>query len=180
MQTCGSTKKSSIKLNAVENKLTRWFVYKWGKSIRQKPHWVILKSLLPRIQYCQNKRLQVKESQYLIPTYSWTFTPIPNWTCSVVTISPFDARLPSTWLTNCADPSTWLQLPTRKGCWLQNSSIHPHDKDLEDAWSQNLLVHKYSNFFRKYELGWNFVSGYKLLEQTLLITCATCVPFNGP
>ena len=23
-------------------------------------------------------------------------TPIPNWTCSIVTISPFDARLPST------------------------------------------------------------------------------------
>ena len=25
-----------------------------------------------------------------------TLTPIPNWTCSVVTIPPFDARLPST------------------------------------------------------------------------------------
>ena len=44
-----------------------------------------------------------------LPTYSWTLTPIPNWTCSVVTIPPFDARLPSTWLTNCADPSTRLQ-----------------------------------------------------------------------
>ena len=32
--------------------------------------------------------------------------------------SPFDARLPSTWLTNCADPSTRLQSPTKKvvGC----------------------------------------------------------------
>ena len=32
--------------------------------------------------------------------------------------SPFDARLPSTWLTNCADPSTRLQTPTKKvvGC----------------------------------------------------------------
>ena len=31
---------------------------------------------------------------------------------------PFDARLPSTWLTNCTDPSTWLQSPTKKvvGC----------------------------------------------------------------
>ena len=44
--------------------------------------------------------------------------PIPNWTCSVVIIPPFNARLPSTWLTNCADPSTWLQSPTKKvvGC----------------------------------------------------------------
>ena len=49
-----------------------------------------------------------------LPTYSWTLTPIPNWTCSVVTVSPFDAQLPSTWLTNCADPSMRLQSPTKK------------------------------------------------------------------
>ena len=30
------------------------------------------------------------------------------------------------------------------------------------------------------ELGQNFVSGYKLLEQTLLNTCAPCVHFDGP
>ena len=53
-----------------------------------------------------------------LPTYSWTFTPIPNWICSVVTVPLFDARLLSTWLTNCADPNTWLQSPTKKivGC----------------------------------------------------------------
>ena len=33
------------------------------------------------------------------PTYSWTLTSIPNWTCSVVTVLLFDARLPSVWLT---------------------------------------------------------------------------------
>ena len=49
-----------------------------------------------------------------LPTYSWTLTPIPNWTCSIVTVPLSDARLPSTWLTNCADPSTWLQSPTKK------------------------------------------------------------------
>ena len=51
-------------------------------------------------------------------TYSWTLTPIPNWTCSVVTIPLSDARLLSTWLTSCADPSTRLQTPTNKivGC----------------------------------------------------------------
>ena len=30
------------------------------------------------------------------------------------------------------------------------------------------------------ELGQNFVSGYKLLEQTLFNTCTTCVLFDGP
>ena len=49
-----------------------------------------------------------------LPTYSWTLTPIPNWTCSVVTVPLSDARFPSTWLTNCADPSTRLQTSTKK------------------------------------------------------------------
>ena len=49
-----------------------------------------------------------------LPTYSWTLTPIPNWTCFVVTVSLFDAWLPNTWLTNCACPSTQLQSPTKK------------------------------------------------------------------
>ena len=71
-----------------------------GKTSWQKPHQVIFRSPLLKFRYYHNKQLLVKESQYLIPTYSWTLTPIHNWTCSVVTISPFDARLPSTWLTN--------------------------------------------------------------------------------
>ena len=159
--------------------LTQWFVYEWGNPTRQKSHRVIFKSPLPKFHYYHNKRLQVKESQYLISTYSWTLTPIPNWTCSVVTISPFDARLPSTWLTNCADLSMWLQSSTREDCWLQSSSVHPHDEDQEDSWSQNPTVHKHSNFFRRDELGQNFVSRYKLLERTLLNTCATCVHFDS-
>ena len=64
-----------------------------------------------------------------LPTYSWTLTPTPNWTCFVVTVPLSDARLLSTWLTNCANPNTRLQSPTKKvvGCkvlkwarvWLQ-------------------------------------------------------------
>ena len=84
------------------------------------------------------------------------------------------------WLTNYADPSTRLQSPTREGCWLQSSSVHPNDKDQEDAWLQNPTVHKYNNFFKKNELGQNFVSGHNLLEQTLLNTCATCEHLYGP
>ena len=53
-----------------------------------------------------------------LPTYSWTFIPIPNWTYFVMTVPLFDARLPSMWLNNCVDPSTRLQSPTKKvvGC----------------------------------------------------------------
>ena len=66
----------------------------------KKPHRVILRSPLLRIHYYYNKRLQVKESQYLIPTYKWTLTTIPNWTYSIVTISHFQRTTPSMWLTN--------------------------------------------------------------------------------
>ena len=36
-----------------------------------------------------------------------------------------------------------------EGCWLQSSSVHPHDEDQEDAWSQNPTVHIHSNFFKR-------------------------------
>ena len=78
------------------------------------------------------------------------------------------------------NPSTQLQSPTREDYWLQSSSVHPHDENQEDAWLQDPTVHIHSNFFRRDELGQNFVFGYKLLEQTLLNTCATCVHFDGP
>ena len=116
----------------------------------KKPHQVILRSPFPRIYYYQNKWLQVKESQYLIPTYSWTLIPIPNWTYSVVTISHFQCTTPSTWLTNrCTDPSTRLNHQLVKECWLQSSLVHPNDKDQKDVWSQNPMVHIHNNFFTR-------------------------------
>ena len=84
-----------------------------------------------------------------LPTYSWTLTSISNRTCSVVTVLLSDARLPSTWPTNCTDPSTRLQSPIWKDCWLQSSLVHPHDEDQEDAWSQNPKVQIHSNFSKK-------------------------------
>ena len=85
---------------------------------QQKPYKVILKSSLLRIHYYQNKWLQIKELQYLIPTYSWTLIPIINWTFSVMIISLFQCTVSSMWLTNCADPSTRLdhQLKKDVGC----------------------------------------------------------------
>ena len=84
-----------------------------------------------------------------LPTYNWTLTPIPNHTCSVVIVSLSDAWLPSTWLTNCVNPNTLLQSPIWKDCLLQSSSIHPHDEDQEDAWSQNPTMQIHSNFFKR-------------------------------
>ena len=51
-------------------------------------------------------------------TYSWTLTPILNWTCYVVTILISDARLPSMWLTVVRIPVCDFKTPTKKivGC----------------------------------------------------------------
>ena len=102
----------------------------------------------PKTVLLSQQAVTSKEIPSTLPTYSWTLTLIPNWTCSVVTVPLFDARLPSMWLTNCADPNTRLQTPT-KGCWLQSSLVHPHDGDQEDAWSQNPTVQIHSNFFKR-------------------------------
>ena len=84
-----------------------------------------------------------------LPTYSWNLTPIPNQTCSVVTVSLSDARLPSTWLTVARILVRDFKTPIWKVCWLQSSLIHPHDEDQEDTWSQNPTVQIHSNFFKR-------------------------------
>ena len=148
MQTRGTTNKSSIKLSAAENKLTRWFVYESGKLTQQKPYTVILRSSLPKFHYYHNKWLQVKESQYLILTYSWTLTSIPNWTCSVMTISLFDAQLPVRDKPIAGIPVRDFNYQLEKvvGCKVLQFI---HDEDQEDAWLQNPTVHKHNNFFTR-------------------------------
>ena len=128
--------------------MTRWFVYEWGKPNGKNPtRWF-------SGHHSRNSTI-ITTSSYkqgilsTLPTYSWTFTPIPNRTCSVVIVSLSDARLLSMWLTNCANPSTWLQSLIWKDYWLQSSSVHPHDEDQEDAWSQNPKVQIHSNFSKK-------------------------------
>ena len=76
MQTRDNTNKLPIKLSAVENKLTRWFVYEWEKPTWQKPHRMILRSPLSKFHYYHNKRLQVKEPSTL---YQPTVDPLPQY-----------------------------------------------------------------------------------------------------
>ena len=51
------------------------------KTIEAKPHWVILRSPLPKLHYYHNKRLQVKESQ--VP-YQPTVEPLPQYPIGLV------------------------------------------------------------------------------------------------
>ena len=155
-------------------------VYEWEKPTQQKPHRVILRSPLLRIHDYHNKQLQIKEFQYLLPTYSWTLTPILNWTCFVVVISHFQCTTPSTWLTNCADFNMRLQSPTREGCWLQNSLVH-HMMKIKKLLGYKTL--RCTNTTTSSQQRWtraNSVSGHNLLEQNFAQHYATCVYFDSP
>ena len=159
--------------------MTQWFVYQWGKPNGKNPtgwfsgHHSRNSTIITTSGYKQG-------ISSTWPTYSWILTPIPNWTCFVVTVSLSDAQLPSMWLTVAWIPVRDFKTPIWKDCWLQSSSIHPHDEDQKDAWSQNLMVQIHSNFSKK-EMNYvkNFVSGHNLFEQSLLNAYASCVPFDG-
>ena len=127
---------------------------------------MILSPLLSRIHYYHNKRLQVKESLNLIPTYSWTLTPIPNWTCSVVTISPFQCMAPSTWLTNSMHGSQYAAYsPTWERCWLQSFSVH-HTMKITKLFGYKTL--RYTNTVASLRERWtrtNSASSHNLHEH---------------
>ena len=98
----------------MENKLTWWFVDKWGKPLaRQKPHRVILtthknplinnqavtsiRNLTNYLCLSQNTNLQLNLRFN---------TQFKTWSCS--SLLSFDAQISNLWLTLCTDPSTWL------------------------------------------------------------------------
>ena len=165
---------------AAEIKLTRRFVYEREKPTQQISHRVILRSPLPKIHYYQNKRLQVKESQYLILTYSWTLTPIPNWTCFVATISPFQCMAPTMWLTNrCVDPSTRLNHQLEKDVGYKVLQFIIQWKSRSSLVTKLYGVQTQQLRQEKDELGQILSPVTICMNKTLLNTCATVQPLTA-
>ena len=82
MQTRGSTNKSPIKL--IMQQKINWHgdLFTNGENQHGKnPHRVILRSPLSKFHYYHNKRLQVKESQYL---YQSKVEPLPQYLIGLV------------------------------------------------------------------------------------------------
>ena len=103
--------------NAAENK---WHgdLFTNGENLTAKTPPSDFQVTTPKTLLLTQQAVTSKGIPSTLPNYSWTLTPIPNWTYSVVTVPLFDAQLPSMWLINCADPSTRFQSPTKKvvGC----------------------------------------------------------------
>ena len=143
-----------------------------GKTWRQKTSLGDFQVTTPETLLLSQQAVTSKGIPNTLPIYSWTLTPIPNWTYSIVTIPLFDAWLPSTWLTSCADPSTRLQIPTKKvaGCKVLQF-IHTMK-------IKKILGHKTQRC--TYTATSSQVWWTKLLEQSFLNACSTCQLVNSP
>ena len=88
-----------------------------------------------------------------IPTYNWTFAPIPNWTWSCSRLLWF-AQISNLWL----NPLHGSQCVTNSRnvndcCWLQSSSLHKWWRS-GSTWLQNPKAQKRKNFSQSiYVLG---------------------------
>ena len=176
---CGSTNKSSIKLSAEKIKLTRWFVYEWGKPTRQKPPPSDFK-----VTTSENPLLsqQAVTSKGILVSYTnLQLNPYPNIQLDLFCNDNLSlwCMAPSTWLTNCTDPSTQLQSPTEKVVGYKVFQF------IQTMKIKKMLGHKTlqcTNTATSSQERWtraNSVSGHNLLEQTLLNTCPTCVHIDN-
>ena len=120
-----------------------------GKNLTAKTPSGDFQVTTPKTPLLSQQAVKSKEISSTLPTYSWTLTPILNWTCSVVTVPISNARLPSTWLTVARIPVRDFNNTNWEDCWLQSSSVHPHNEDQEDARSQNPTVQIHNNFFKR-------------------------------
>ena len=146
----------------------------------KKLHQVIFRSPLPILHYYYNKRLQVKESQVPYQPTVEPLTPIPNWTCSAVTVPHSNARLPSTWLTIARIQVRDFKTPIEKivDCKvLQFIHMMKIKKMLgyKTLWCEDTTT----SSREKDELGQEPCLRSPFAWKSFLNTCATCVPFYG-
>ena len=133
--------------------MTRQFINEWEKPTQQTTPPGDFKVTTLEIPLLS--QLAVTSKEISVPYINLLLNPYPNIQLDLFCSDNFFfwCTAPSTWLTNCANPSMRLQSPTREGCWLQSSSIHPNDEDQEDVWLQNPTVYKHSNFFTR-KMNW--------------------------
>ena len=137
MQTHGSTNKSPIKISMQWKINITVICLQMGKTNIVKISPGDFKVTTPEIPLLSQQAVTSKGIP--VPYTNLQLNPYPNTQLDLFCSDnfSFQCTAPNTWLTNCTDSNTQLQSPTREGCWLQSSSVHPNDEDQEDAWSQN-------------------------------------------
>ena len=89
-----------------------------------------------------------------IPTYSWTFAPISNWTWSCSSLLSFDVQISNFWLI-LLHGSQYVTNSRNLNdcCWLQSSSLHKWWR-LGSTWLHNPMAYKCSNFSQRKINSW--------------------------
>ena len=92
--------------------------FRMGKNLTAKTPPSDFQVTTPETPLLSQQMVTSKGISSTLSTYSWTLTPISNWTCFVVTVPLSDARLPSTWLIVTQIPIRDFKTPTEKivGC----------------------------------------------------------------
>ena len=153
MQTHGSTNKSPIKISMQWKINITVICLQMGKTNIVKTSPGDFKVTTPEIPLLSQQAVTSKGIP--VPYTNLQLNPYPNTQLDLFYSDnfSFQCRAPNTWLTNCADSNTQLQSPTREGCWLQSSSVHPNDEDQEDAWSQNSVCRDVVEQLSSHEAG---------------------------
>ena len=89
-----------------------------GKNLTAKTPPSDFQVTTPETPLLSQQAVTSKRIPSTLPTYSWTLTLIPNWTCFVVTVLLSNAQLPNTWLIIARIPVCDFKTPTEKiiGC----------------------------------------------------------------
>ena len=128
------TNKSPKILRAAENKLNMVICWQMRKTFRKAKTSqgefkvaTIMNLLINNRAVTSMRNLITTLAYPKIPTYSWTFAPIPNWTWSYSNLLSFDAQIFNLWLIlmHGSQYMTNLILCSNLNdcCWLQSSLL---------------------------------------------------------
>ena len=90
----------------------------------------------------------------------------------------FQCMALNTWLTNSMHRSQYMAYTsTWERCWLQSSSIHPHDENHEAPWLQNPMVYKHNSFLKR-KMNYGICFRFTIcLWKTFALRCISCDSF---
>ena len=149
MKTRGNTNKSPIKLSTQQKINNTVICLRMGKTYTAKTPPGDFKVTIPEISLLSQQAITSKGIS--VPYINLQLNPYPNTQLDLFCSDNFAfwCTTPE-YVTSQLRGSQYATLITNwESCWLQSSSVHSHDKDQEDAWSQNFTVQIHSNFFKR-------------------------------
>ena len=150
----GCRNKSPTKLNVVENKINTSDLFTNRENHQGKTPPCEFKVTIPENPLLSKQ--VVTSKKILIPYTNLQLNPYPNTQLDLFCSDNLSFSMHSSYyVTNQSmNRSKYMtNTPTWEGCWLQSSSVHPHDEDQEGHWLYNSTVQTQQLLQEKDELG---------------------------